>query len=107
VSCVCEEPRWGCAEQAIVIYRHLSRDLQAYWAWLAPTRGGGFTANLNVDYKAPLPARSWVCVMVDVVGIEGRKVRLSATLSDRPHDEDGATVFATATCLFIVAAKDS
>lgn len=83
---------------------HLS---QAYWAWWAPERGPGFTANLNVDYKAPVPAQSWLCITVDVLSEEGRKVRLAATVADAPLLDcgDEATVFATATCLFIVAAK--
>ena len=81
--------------------------IQAYWAWMAPTRGGGFTANLNVDYKAPLPARSWVCITVDLVAVDGRKVRLAATVTDRLPDDPDATVYAAATCLFIVAAKDT
>lgn len=79
---------------------------QSYWAWFATERGPGFTANLTVDYKSPMPALSWVCATIDVVSVEGRKVRLSATMSDRPGGI-GGTVYATASCLFIVAAKDA
>ena len=75
---------------------------QAYWAWYAKERGPGFTANLNVDYKAPAPASEWLCCTVTVESVEGRKVRLAATLSDAPEGK----VYAAATCLFIVARKD-
>ena len=77
---------------------------QAYWAAFAKERGPGFTANLSVDYKAPAPAGRWLCCTVAVVAEEGRKVRLQATLSDEP--DAAGTVYATATCLFIVARKD-
>ena len=77
---------------------------QAYWAWFAAERGPGFTANLNIDYKAPAPASSWLCATVRVTGEEGRKVRLEATLSDAPDGQ--GTVFAAATCLFVVARKE-
>ena len=77
---------------------------QAYYCFFAAERGPGFTANLNIDYKAPAPAAAWLCATVTVVSVEGRKVRLAATLSEEP---DGAgTVFAAATCLFVVARKD-
>jgi len=79
---------------------------QAYWAWCAKERGPGFTANLTVDYKSPLSALTWVCTTIDMVSVEGRKVRLSATVSDRPGGV-GGTIFATASCLFIVAAKEA
>jgi hypothetical protein len=36
--------------------------------------------------------------------VEGRKVKLAATVADRPGD--AAQVFATASCLFVVARKD-
>ncbi len=78
---------------------------QAYWAWFAPVRGPGYTANLNIDYKAPAPAGRWLCATVRVLSEEGRKVRLEATLADAPEGEGGA-VFATATCLFVVARKE-
>lgn len=71
---------------------------------MAGTRGGGFTANLSVDYKHPVPAQSWVCVTVELVSVEGRKVRLAARVTSSTDDD--ATLFASATCLFIVAAKD-
>jgi acyl-coenzyme A thioesterase PaaI-like protein len=76
---------------------------QAYWAFYAQERGPGFTASLTVDYKAPAPASSWLLCSVTVVSEEGRKVRLAATLAD---GAPGGTVFATASCLFIVARKD-
>ncbi len=76
---------------------------QAYWAWFAAERGPGFTANLNIDYKSPAPAGTWLCTTVSVVAEEGRKVRLEATLADAP---EGGVTYATATCLFIVARKD-
>ena len=79
---------------------------QAYWAWVASERGPGFTANLSIDYKAPTPSLTWICATIDLVSVEGRKVKLSATVSDRPGGE-GGTIFASASCLFIVAAKEA
>jgi hypothetical protein len=48
-----------------------------------------------------------VCITVDLVAVDGRKVRLAATVTDRLPDDPDATVYAAATCLFIVAAKDT
>lgn len=77
---------------------------QAYWAFTFGERGPGFTANLNVDYKAPVPAGSWLCITVRETGVEGRKVRLAATVADGPSSD--AKVYAAASCLFVVARKD-
>jgi acyl-coenzyme A thioesterase PaaI-like protein len=77
---------------------------QAYWTFVWPTRGKGFTANLTVDYKAPVPAGEWISTSVELLSVEGRKVRLQATVSQRPRGQ--GTLYATASCLFIVARKE-
>ena len=77
---------------------------QAYWSYVFPTHGPGFTANLTVDYKAPVPAGSWIATSVELLSLEGRKVRLAASVSERPRGE--GKLYASATCLFIVARKE-
>ena len=63
-----------------------------------------FTANLTIDYKAPVPSLTYLCICVDLQSVEGRKVRLTATVSDRPDGK--GTLYVTASALFIVAKKD-
>lgn len=59
--------------------------------------GTGFTANLNLDYRAPLPAGTDVVAHLSVVGIQGSKVHMRAVL----FDPATGTVHAQARCLFI------
>ena len=75
---------------------------QAYVAWFWSARGPAFTANLNIDYKAPLPASSFVLITVTVEQEEGRKIWFKARVTDGP----GGTLFLEARCLFVVARRD-
>lgn len=58
-----------------------------------------YTANLNVNYKAPLVAGTTFLVSTTLKRVEGRKLFLET----RVESLDGETVFATATALFIIA----
>ena len=83
------------------------------------------TANLTVDYAAPLPTAVALVVTAGVERVEGRKVWLRLEVRDGPPPpthasggEDGGsggggggaadmgTVFARGSALFIVLAKD-
>ena len=75
---------------------------QAYVAWFWATRGPAFTANLTIDYKAPVPAGTFALITVTVEAEEGRKIWFKARVSDSP----GGTLFLEAKCLFVVARRD-
>ena len=55
------------------------------------------TANLNVDYRAPLPQDTNVVIRVRHERTEGRKIYMSA----RMESHDGSILFSEATVLFI------
>ena len=55
------------------------------------------TANLSVNFRAPLPERSEVIIRVFHGGREGRKIRFGAVM----ESYDGSVVFAEADGLFI------
>ncbi|KJE91205.1 hypothetical protein CAOG_02370 [Capsaspora owczarzaki ATCC 30864] len=61
------------------------------------TAGVGYTANLNINYRKPLPALHTIVVKAHVDRVEGRKVFLHATLEDL-H----GLVYADAAALFVV-----
>jgi acyl-coenzyme A thioesterase PaaI-like protein len=78
------------------------------WAYEAMRRsvGGSFmgddfpivvTANLNVNFRKPLPAESDVVIRVYHEKSEGRKIYLSS----RMESHDGSVLYAEATALFI------
>ena len=92
---------------------------QAYAHFVQPERGPGVTANLTLDYAAPLPTETDLLVVAGVRRAEGRKVWLGVEVRDGPRpdasasasasaaeDEDNARVFAAGSALFIVLAKD-
>ena len=83
---------------------------QAYCEFVQRTRGPGVTANLNIDYCAPMPTESHVLVVASLRGVDGRKVRCDVRVMDgaayaADGGEDG-TIFAKANALFVVLAKD-
>ena len=57
-----------------------------------------FTANLNVDYRAPVPANSRVLIRVRLSKQEGRKVHFSAQMTNL----DASVLYAEATTLYII-----
>ena len=61
-----------------------------------------FTARLEVDYKAPLPAESTIVCSAKVESFEGRKLWLSASVAD----PQGETVYARSKSLFVIPRGD-
>ena len=59
----------------------------------------GFTANLNVNYRSPLPASTQTIMKIKLKQIDGRKVFLEGTLTS----QDGKTLYCEATALYIIA----
>lgn len=57
-----------------------------------------FTANLNVNYRAPTPAGSRLILCVRLSKQEGRKLHFSAQLTNL----DRSLLYAEATCLYII-----
>uniref|UniRef100_A0A7S2APK0 Acyl-coenzyme A thioesterase THEM4 n=1 Tax=Pycnococcus provasolii TaxID=41880 RepID=A0A7S2APK0_9CHLO len=77
-------------------------------AWYAGYKA--FTANLNVDFRAPLSPPACVVVDAKIEKTEGRKVYLSADVFEVQEMQDGTLarsndVVAEATSLFIVMDK--
>ena len=61
----------------------------------------GFSANLDVNYRKPMPCGQRVVFRAKVDRVEGRKVYLSG----RATSEGGETHYADSTALFIAARK--
>jgi acyl-coenzyme A thioesterase PaaI-like protein len=59
------------------------------------------TANLSVNYRAPLPAESNVVIRVRHESTDGRKIYMSARL----ESNDGSILYSEATALFITVGK--
>jgi acyl-CoA thioesterase FadM len=59
------------------------------------------TANLNVNYRAPLPAGSDVVIRVRHEKTDGRKIFYSA----RMESHDGSVLYSESTALFITVQK--
>lgn len=90
---------------------------------------GGFTANLNVNYRAPMPANHTILFCVKITERKGRKVYLTAQAFDAESSipseinseetEDGeflwtkyveraeSTLYSEATSLFILPRSSS
>mmetsp|Transcript_30670 Transcript_30670/g.59962 ORF Transcript_30670/g.59962 Transcript_30670/m.59962 type:complete len:242 (-) Transcript_30670:294-1019(-) len=66
-------------------------------AFLSLRRGMGFTAFLNINYRAPLPTGNATLIEVSFDKLQGRKVSMSARLTDGK-----GKVFSDATCLFVL-----
>jgi hypothetical protein len=97
---------------------------QAYAHFVQTERGLGMTANLTVNYSAPLPTCKDLLVVAGVEKVDGRKVTIHVEVRDGPPNEcvlgDGkdddvsddevcetdGEVFAQGSALFIVLAKD-
>ena len=68
---------------------------------LRPDAGRGFTANLDVNYRKPLPCAQRVVVHARIERVEGRKVYMAGCVTD----QSGETKYAESKALFIVAGK--
>ena len=61
----------------------------------------GLTANLNVNYRNPVPAGSYVLIRSKTAKVEGRKVWVEGTLESLPKEGEAPVVYVEATALFI------
>jgi acyl-CoA thioesterase FadM len=74
--------------------------LAVHWSSLNAAGRRVFTANLNVDYRRPLPAETRVCVRASVVRVDRRKLFIDADVVDSAS----GVVFAEAHVLYLVEA---
>merc|ERR1711901_15374 len=74
------------------------------YAFFAANVGNGFTANLNIDYRAPIITGSKIILTTRASKVEGRKVYLSAEIRSRNKD-DYDKLYVEARCLFITSTK--
>jgi 3'-phosphoadenosine 5'-phosphosulfate synthase len=61
----------------------------------------GMTANLNINYRAPTPAGSYVVFRGTTTKVEGRKAWVEGRLESLSESDTTPVVFADATALFI------
>ncbi|GJP51873.1 hypothetical protein CLOM_g11000 [Closterium sp. NIES-68] len=62
--------------------------------------GHGFTANISVNYRKPLPAALTACMHVALDRVEGRKYFLCGSIRSDPSEN--AEIFSEASALFII-----
>jgi acyl-coenzyme A thioesterase PaaI-like protein len=61
----------------------------------------GVTANLNIDYRAPAMANSYVVLRAETVKVEGRKAWVEGRIETLPEDGKEPVVLVEAKALFI------
>ena len=61
----------------------------------------GMTASLKIDYKAPLPAESYVVLRAETTKVEGRKAWVKGRLEELRDDGEEGKVFVEAEALFV------
>lgn len=61
----------------------------------------GVTANLNVDYRAPAMADSYVALRAETVKVEGRKAWVEGRIETLPEDGSAPVVLVQAKALFV------
>ena len=61
----------------------------------------GMTANLNINYKAPLPVDTYICLRGTTTKVEGRKAWVEGRLESLAEPGQAPTVHCEATALFI------
>lgn len=61
----------------------------------------GMTANLNINYRAPLPGDTYVVLRATTTKVEGRKAWVTGRLESLPKNGDQPTLFVEAEALFI------
>ncbi|CAI6005630.1 unnamed protein product [Closterium sp. NIES-65] len=62
--------------------------------------GHGFTANISVNYRKPLPAAFTACMHVALDRVEGRKYFLCGSIRSDPSED--AEIYSEASALFII-----
>lgn len=61
----------------------------------------GMTANLNINYRAPVPAGSFIVLRATTVKVEGRKAWVEGRLESLVDEGEKPVVYADASALFI------
>ena len=61
----------------------------------------GMTASLTMNYRAPLPAGTYVCLKAETVKVEGRKAWVKGTIESLVDEGETPTVFVEAEALVI------
>ncbi|QUC20344.1 uncharacterized protein UV8b_04585 [Ustilaginoidea virens] len=63
--------------------------------------GVGVTANLTVDYRAPVPAGSYLVLRAETTRAEGRKAWVKGRIESLPAGGEAPVLYAEATALFV------
>jgi 3'-phosphoadenosine 5'-phosphosulfate synthase len=61
----------------------------------------GMTANLNINYRAPVPAGSYIVLRAKTTKVEGRKAWVEGRLESLVADGETPVIYADASALFI------
>ena len=61
----------------------------------------GMTANLNMNYRKPIPAESYLVLRATTTKVEGRKAWVEGRVESLPMDGETPTLFVEASGLFI------
>jgi len=61
----------------------------------------GVTANLNIDYRRPTPASSYLVLRAETTKVEGRKAWVKGHIESLAAPGEAPTVYAEATALFV------
>lgn len=61
----------------------------------------GMTANLNINYRAPVPAESYIVLRATTTKVEGRKAWVEGRLESLVEEGETPVVYAEASALFI------
>ncbi|KAI9655076.1 MAG: hypothetical protein M1829_000709 [Trizodia sp. TS-e1964] len=61
----------------------------------------GFTANLNINFRKPLRAGSFIVIKATTIKVDGRKALVEARIESLPKGDAEPVVFAEASGLFI------
>lgn len=61
----------------------------------------GVTANLNIDYRAPLQAENYAVLKATTVKVEGRKAWVEGRIESLPKDGEEPVVYVEAKGLFV------
>jgi len=72
------------------------------WTFYANGHGAGFTANLNVNFRRPLPSNKTILVKCSIAEVSGRKVYIDCVLEDGENN-----LFSEGKALFIIPRKEN
>ena len=61
----------------------------------------GLTANLNINYRKPIPAGSYVIIRSKTLKVEGRKIWAEGTIESLPANDETPVIYCEANALYI------